>query len=440
MEIAIQAAQFFLSLSILVILHEFGHFLPARWFGMRVEKFYLFFDPYISLLKKKIGDTEYGVGWVPLGGYVKISGMIDESMDKEQMAQPAQPWEFRAKPAWQRLIVMIGGVTVNVILGVLIYWMVLFVYGETILPAKEARYGIMCDSVALDMGLRNGDHILALDGKEVGSFTQIPLDIILNKVKDITVLRGDETLHVAVTKAQIGTLMRSKGFITPRVPFVAARFDDGLPAKAAGFEVGDSLVGINDSMVVYFDAFKTLLQTYKGQTVRVNLYRNGSPMEINIAVPEKGQLGIFPSGDMGRWFQLHEVQYGVVESFPRAMQKAYNTFDGYIKQMSLIFSPEAKGYENVGGFITIGSIFSPVWDWHQFWNITAFLSIVLAFMNILPIPALDGGHVIFLLWEVVTGRKPSDKVLEVAQYIGMLLLLSLLVLANGNDIYKLIFK
>jgi len=234
--------------------------------------------------------------------------------------------------------------------------------------------------------------------------------------------------------------MRSKGFITPRVPFVAARFDDGLPAKAAGFEVGDSLVGINDSMVVYFDAFKTLLQTYKGQTVRVNLYRNGSPMEINITVPEKGQLGIFPSGDMGRWFQLQEVQYGVVASFPRAMQKAYNTFDGYIKQMSLIFSPEAKGYENVGGFITIGSIFSPVWDWHQFWNITAFLSIVLAFMNILPIPALDGGHVIFLLWEVVTGRKPSDKVLEVAQYIGMLLLLSLLVLANGNDIYKLIFK
>ena len=440
MEIAIQAAQFFLSLSILVILHELGHFLPARLFGMRVEKFYLFFDPWVSLIKKRIGHTEYGVGWVPLGGYVKISGMIDESMDKEQMAQPAQPWEFRAKPAWQRLIVMIGGVTVNVILGVLIYWMVLFVYGETILPAKEARHGIMCDSVALDMGLRNGDHILALDGKEVGSFTQIPLDIILNKVKDISVLRESDTVHIPLTEAQIGTLMRSKGFITPRMPFIAAKFDKALPAEKAGFLIGDSIVGINDSMVVYFDAFKTLLQNYRGQTVTVNLYRDGNPMAISISVSEKGQLGIFPSGDMSRWYRLEEAHYSIGASLPRAMEKAYATFNGYIKQMGLIFSSEAKGYENVGGFLTIGSIFSPVWDWHQFWNITAFLSIVLAFMNILPIPALDGGHVIFLLWEVVTGRKPSDKVLEVAQYIGMVLLLSLLVLANGNDLYRLIFK
>ena len=429
-----------LSLSFLVILHEFGHFLPARLFGMRVEKFYLFFDPYFSLFKKKVGDTEYGVGWLPLGGYVKISGMIDESMDKEQMAQPAQQWEFRSKPAWQRLIVMIGGVTVNVILGVLIYWMVLFTYGETILPAQNARFGIMVDSLGQNLGLQNGDMILALDGEPAANFSKIPADIILNQTKTISVLRNGAKVDVTLPPNAIQGLMRAKNFIGIRIPFVIDRFGPGSVAQEAGLQQGDSIVGLNGTELIYFDAIKAQLQTLKGQPATVQAYRNGQPLEISLTVPESGLLGVYPVGDLSRWFVLNEVSYGFFESFPKGMAKAYATFEGYLKQMKLIFSPEVKGYEGIGGFITIGSIFSTTWDWHHFWNITAFLSIILAFMNILPIPALDGGHVIFLMWEIVTGRKPHEKVLEVAQYIGMALLLSLLLFANGNDIFRLIFK
>lgn len=440
MEILIQASQFFLSLSILIVLHEFGHFIAARSFGMRVESFYLFFNPYFSLFKKKIGDTVYGIGWVPLGGYVKIAGMIDESMDKEQMAKPAEPWEFRSKPAWQRLIVMIGGVTVNVILAALIYWMVLFVYGETYLPTKNVKYGIMCDSLALEMGLQNGDKIISLDGNEVENFSKVPMEIILNEVKTIQVDRNGEMVDVQIPEGMMSELIKSPGLISVRIPFYIEKFAPASVAEEAGFAKGDQIVGLNDSSIMYFDAFKTALQEFKGQEVNVNVLREGEAKTIAVSVPEDGLLGVYPKGDLSEFFELEEIKYGFFESFPKGIEKAGQTLVNYVKQLKLLFSPSNKGYESLGGFLTIGSIFTTTWDWHHFWNITAFLSILLAVMNILPIPALDGGHVMFLLYEMITGRPANEKVLEVAQYIGMILLFSLLLFANGNDIYKHFFK
>lgn len=440
MEILIQASQFFLSLSILIVLHEFGHFLPAKLFGMRVEKFYLFFDWPYSLLKKKIGDTQYGVGMIPLGGYVKIAGMIDESMDKEQMKKEPEDWEFRSKPAWQRLIVMVGGVTVNVILAALIYWMVLFAYGESYLPTKNVKYGIAVDSLAQEIGLRAGDKILTLDGNEVENFSKVAMELILNEVKTISVERDGKVVDVNVPPELMSELIKSPGLISVRIPFHVDGFSKNSVAKGAGIEKGDIIVGLNDSTILYFDAFKTALQEFKGQEVAVNVTRNGEPMSFSLTVPEEGLIGVAPNGNLREFFELEEIKYGFFESFPKGIEKAGQTLVNYVKQLKLLFSPKNKGYESLGGFLTIGSIFSTSWDWHHFWNITAFLSILLAVMNILPIPALDGGHVVFLLWEMLTGRQPNEKVLEVAQVIGMVLLLALLLIANGNDIYKVFFK
>jgi len=440
MEILIQASQFFLSLSILIVLHEFGHFAAAKSFGMRVESFYLFFNPYFSLFKKKIGDTVYGIGWLPLGGYVKIAGMIDESMDKEQMKKPAEDWEFRSKPAWQRLIVMIGGVTVNVILAALIYWMVLFVYGESYLPTKNVTYGIMVDSLGQEIGLQNGDKIITLDGREVENFSKVPMEIILNEVQTIQVERGGQMVDVAIPQDKMSELMQAPGLISVRIPFHVGGFSKGSIGKEAGLEKGDIIVGLNDSSIIFFDAFKTALQAFKGQEVSVNILRNDERMSIAVTVPEEGLLGVAPNGNLTEFFELEEIKYGFFESFPKGIEKAGTTLVNYVKQLKLLFSPKNKGYESLGGFLTIGSIFSTSWDWHHFWNITAFLSILLAVMNILPIPALDGGHVMFLLYEMITGRQPHEKVMEVAQVIGMVLLFSLLLYANGNDIYKTFFK
>lgn len=440
MDILIQASQFFLSLSILIILHEFGHFITAKGFGMRVESFYLFFNPYFSLFKKKIGDTVYGLGWLPLGGYVKIAGMIDESMDKEQMAKEPEEWEFRSKPAWQRLIVMLGGVTVNVILAALIYWMVLFVYGESYLPTQNVKYGIMCDSLALEMGLRNGDKILTLDGREVEKFSNVPMEIILNDVKTIQIERNGQNMEVTIPDGMMSRLIKSPGLISVRIPFYVGKFTKGSVAKDAGFEKGDQIVGLNDSSLIYFDAFKGAIQSYKNEEVQVDIIRNDEPMTLAITVPETGLLGIYPKGDLSEFFELKEIKYGFFESFPKGIEKAGATLVNYVKQLKLLFSPKNKGYESLGGFLTIGSIFSTSWDWHHFWNITAFLSILLAVMNVLPIPALDGGHVMFLLYEMVSGKPPHDKVLEGAQYVGMFLLFGLLLYANGNDIYKIFIK
>lgn len=437
MEILIKAGQFFLSLSILVILHELGHFLFAKLFKTRVEKFYLFFNPWFSLFKIRRGETEYGVGWLPLGGYVKISGMIDESMDKEQLKQPPQPYEFRSKPAWQRLLIMIGGVLVNVILALFIYSAVLYTWGEDYLPTKSLKYGVSCDSLATELGFRNGDKILYVGGKEIENFQQIAHDILLNENRDVTVLRGTDTLNIKIAEDYVAKLVKSPIIFFPRIPFVVDDVKSGEPAEKAGFIKGDRLLALNGQPAQFFDEFKSEMQRSKGKTVKVTVERNGNPIDLNVDVPETGIIGVYPVADLGKFFELSHREYSFFHSIPAGVKKGFATISSYLKQLKLIFSPKTKAYESVGGFITIGKIFPSTWDWQAFWSLTAFLSIILAIMNILPIPALDGGHVMFLLYEIITGRKPGDKFLEYAQLVGMAILLALLLYANINDIVKL---
>lgn len=437
MEILIKAGQFFLSLSILVILHELGHFLFAKFFKARVEKFYLFFNPWFSLFKFKRGETEYGIGWLPLGGYVKISGMIDESMDKEQLKQPPQSYEFRSKPAWQRLLIMIGGVLVNVLLALFIYSAVLYTWGEDYLPTKNLKYGVTCDSLALELGFRNGDKILYVGGKEVENFQQIAHDILLNENRDVTVQRGTDTLNIKIADDYVAKLVKSPILFYPRIPFIVDDVKAGEPAEKAGFAKGDKLLALNGQSAQFFDEFKSEMQRSKGNTVKVTVERNGNPIDLYVAVPETGIVGVYPVADLAEFFELRHKEYSLLKSIPAGVKKGFSTISSYLKQLKLIFSPKTKAYESVGGFITIGKIFPSTWDWQAFWSLTAFLSIILAIMNILPIPALDGGHVMFLLYEIITGRKPGDKFLEYAQLVGMAILLALLLYANINDIVKL---
>jgi regulator of sigma E protease len=437
MEILVKAAQLLLSLSILVILHELGHFVFAKLFKTRVEKFYLFFDPWFSLFKYKKGDTEYGIGWIPLGGYVKISGMIDESMDIEQMKQPAQPYEFRAKPSYQRLLIMLGGVTVNFILALFIYASILYVWGEEYLPTKNVKYGIMCDSLALNMGLKNGDKIISVDKKEVENFAHITQNILLNSAKTIEVLRNDSVVSVNIPESLIPALIKTPYFITPRFPFFADDFMKDSPAKAAGIKKGDKIVKINSDSIVFFDQCKAILARNKNQPVLVEVLRDGKIKAVTVKVNENGLLGIRPKGDLAEFFELKEIKYSFLASIPAGINRGFSTISNYLKQFKLIFNRKTKAYESLGGFITIGRIFPGVWDWQSFWSLTAFLSIILAVMNLLPIPGLDGGHVLFLLYEMVTGRRPSDKFLEYAQIVGMIFIFALLIYANGNDIVKL---
>lgn len=426
-----------MSLSILVILHELGHFVFAKLFKTRVEKFYLFFNPWFSIFKFKRGETEYGIGWLPLGGYVKISGMIDESMDKEQLKQPPQPYEFRSKTAWQRLLIMVGGVLVNVILALFIYSAVLYTWGEDYLPTKNLTYGVSCDSLAMDLGFRNGDKILLVGGKEIENFQQIAHDILLNENREVTVLRGTDTIKINIPDDYVPTLVKNPIIFFPRIPFIVDDVKTGEAAEKAGFLKGDRLIALNGQPAFYFDEFKSAMQQNKGQLVHVTLERNGNPVEIAVNVPETGIVGVYPVSDLGKFFELKHSDYTLLKSIPAGVRKGFSTISSYLKQLKLIFSPKTKAYESVGGFITIGKIFPSSWDWQAFWSLTAFLSIILAVMNILPIPALDGGHVMFLLYEIITGRKPGDKFLEYAQLVGMAILLALLLYANINDIVKL---
>ncbi len=438
MVILIKVAQLLLSLSILVIFHEFGHFLAARIFKTRVEKFYLFFDPWFSLFKFKKGDTEYGVGWLPLGGYVKISGMIDESMDKEAMKLPPQPYEFRAKPSWQRLIIMLGGVTVNVILAIGIYVVMLSWWGEQYLPNSEVKYGITVDTLGQQLGLRNGDKILTLDNKPIEDFFRIPATIILENVKTIQVERDNQPFEVVIPRQLISEVVKHKSpdFISVRIPFEAADFAPGSPAKSAGMQVGDKIIGINGQVTPYFDEFKAAVQKHKSEQVDVKVLRGADTVAMAIKVSDRGLIGVAPKLPTA-YFTFKEYHYNILQAIPAGTVKAYEKTADYLKSLKLLFNPEVKAYESVGGFITIGSIFPSVWDWESFWSLTAFLSLMLAVLNILPIPALDGGHVMFLLYEIITGRKPSDKFMEYAQITGMILLFALLIFANGNDIVKL---
>jgi regulator of sigma E protease len=444
MTILIKILQFVMSLSFLVIIHEMGHFVMAKLFKTRVEKFYLFFDPWFSLFKYKRGETEYGIGWLPLGGYVKISGMIDESMDKEQMKLPPQPYEFRSKTSWQRLLIMTGGVIFNFISAMLIYIVVLYAWGETYLPTANVKYGIVTDSVGYAIGLRNGDRILTVDNLQVENFLHITPDIVLNDRKTIQVERGGQVVNIDVPKEFVPKMLKGKGQIEPRTPFgpfVVESFAKESLGKEAGVALGDELIGLDNKKFKFFDEFKTYLFENKDHPIVLNLLHKGDTIKTKVTPTSEGLLGINRSGVfLDKIFEFKTVKYGFLQSVPAGISKGFKTIGDYLKQFKLLFARHSKAYESLGGFITIGNIFPGVWDWNAFWNLTAFLSIILAVMNILPIPALDGGHVMFLLFEVITGRKPSDKFLEYAQIVGMVILLALLVFANGNDIYRWLKK
>ncbi len=431
MDILIKAAQLLLSLSILVILHELGHFIPAKLFKTRVEKFYLFFDPWFSLVKKKVGETEYGVGWLPLGGYVKISGMIDESMDTEQMSKEPEPWEFRAKPAWQRLIIMLGGVTVNVILAFFIYVFTFVVWGDQYLPTQNTTYGVYCDSLGLVAGFENGDKIISLDGKNVKRFREVVPEIVLNDVKTVRVEREGAFVDVSLSDEVKTAMLGKKSLFELGLPFVIEGFGKNSAIEAVGAQKGDQIISINNQDMRFAqDVFK-YVPTLKGDSASIVVDRGGEALTLDVYLPE-GVMGA-QARNPKNLFVFKKAEHTFLSAIPASLGKTKTTLNNYLKQFKLI----KKSPDSVGGFITIGNIFPAVWDWQRFWELTAFLSIMLAVLNVLPIPALDGGHVVFLLYEVVTGRKPHEKVLEYAQITGMILLFALLIYANGNDIIRL---
>ncbi len=443
--VGLQAGQLLLALSILVILHEFGHYITARWFKCRVEKFFLFFDPWFSLVKKKIGDTVYGIGWLPLGGYVKISGMIDESMDKEAMKQPPKEWEFRSKPAWQRLIVMLGGVIMNILTAFVIYAFILMIWGDKKIPSSSMKYGIhVQDSTMYNkVGLRNGDVILSIDGEEITDFERMKRKGLLGS--SMEVMRDGKQLSLEIPSNLIGQLVENRkksngGFIEPRKPAIVFYVEDTSRVYKAGLRKNDRIVGIDSARFEFFDELQNQLQENRNKEVMLTVQREGRNINFPVQVSEEGKLGFAPYGidyqqmDSLGWVKLNVTKYGFLAAFPAGVKKAGAELQFYIDQFKKIINPKTEGYKAVGGFKAMGSIFPKHgWDWEAFWRITAFLSIVLAFMNLLPIPALDGGHVMFTLWEMITGRKPNEKFLEYAQIVGMILLFGLMLYANGND-------
>ena len=445
MEIVIKLSQFLLSLSILIILHELGHFIPAKLFKTRVEKFYLFFDIKYSLLKKKIGETEYGIGWLPLGGYVKISGMIDESMDKQQMALPPQPWEFRSKPTWQRLIIMLGGVTVNFILAFIIYIGMTYVYGDFYIKNENIKDGIwVTNPVVEKAGLQTGDKLVAIDGKKVVRFVPALSGEVLTS-KKITVNRNGQEQTITLPDNFIGNFIDAdkKSVIGLRMPFVVGALADDSPNKGQ-LKAKDILISIEGKPFRYIDEVTTFLEANKGKKFAAVVLRKEKETPVAISVNEKGKLGVglgaLKEDNLEKlgYYKFSKESYGFFESVPIGIQKGFDQLAGYWKQLKAIFNPNTGAYKGVGGFAAIYNVFPDSWSWEVFWSITALLSIMLGVMNLLPIPALDGGHVMFLLYEMISGRKPSDKFLEKAQMVGFVLLISLLLFANGNDIYKAI--
>ena len=433
----IKAIQLLMSLSLLIILHELGHFIPARIFKTRVEKFFLFFDVKFALFKKKIGDTTYGIGWLPLGGYVKISGMIDESMDTEQMKQPAQEWEFRAKPAWQRLIIMLGGVTVNLILGFLIYMMILFVWGKNTLTTEELPLGFQPSPIAQEIGFEEGDQLVSIDGEILDNVMDINRQLFLRPLEKITVKRASGAIKVINIPESIGMKMFETGEMRPFTPLFPALIDSvtpNSPADISGLQYNDRLVSVNDISIVHWGDFQELMKEKKQLTLSVVIERDQMMQSLEINTPE-GILGVSPRGDSVKYTN---EKLSLDESIIQGFDYGYWTLYDYVSQFQYMFTK--KGASQLGGFGAIGNMFPGTWNWKGFWSSTALISIILAFMNILPIPALDGGHVMFLAYEILTGRKPNDKFMEYAQMFGFFLLLTLVLYANGNDLYRLLFN
>ncbi len=433
----VKAIQLLMSLSLLIVLHELGHFIPARIFKTRVEKFFLFFDVKFALFKKKIGETTYGIGWLPLGGYVKISGMIDESMDKEQMLQPPKPWEFRSKPAWQRLIIMLGGVTVNLILGFLIYMMILFVWGKYTLASEELPLGMEPSPVVAQLGFETGDQILTVDGKELENVMEINKYFLLRDVSTVTIRRknGDKTtLNIP---ENIGSQMFESGEMFPFTPVIPAVIDSVIPntpAYLAGLRPKDKILNIGETSITNWSDFKNIMAE-TSSSFQLVYERNRSIDTLAITTASDGTIGVYPKVDAFS-FKLETLTLG--ESIVEGFDYGYWTLRDYVSQFKYIFT--SKGASQLGGFGAIGNMFPGKWNWKGFWSSTALISIILAFMNILPIPALDGGHVMFLCYEIVTGRKPNDKFMEYAQMFGFLLLMALVLYANGNDLYRALFS
>ena len=435
--VGIKAAQLILSLSILVVLHEFGHYITARWFKCRVEKFYLFFDPWFSLVKKKVGDTEYGIGWVPLGGYVKISGMIDESMDKAQMAEPPKPYEFRSKPAWQRLIIMLAGIIVNVLLGFFIYSMMLWTWGDAYRATDSLEYGIVADSLAKEVGLQTGDKILTLDGKKVDHFEDIPLKILLDNIKTIQVERNGSPVDITLPSNLTSEIINNhKHFIgAGDFRYKALPLDSVIATSAAGkagLKKGDLIIGIADQATTFWDEITTKIKTSKGQSLNLTVLRGADTLQLPVTVPVDGILGIYSQVP-----PPSVVHYSFLEAFPAGVAKGCRMLGSYVKQLKILFGGKVNLSEGMSGPVGIANLFPAAWDWQAFWSLTAFLSMILAIMNLLPIPALDGGHALFCIYEMITGRKPGEKFMEYAQTVGMIIILALMVFAFGNDIFRL---
>jgi regulator of sigma E protease len=447
--VGVKVLQFILSFSILVVLHELGHFLPARWFKCRVEKFYLFFNPWFSLFKRKIGETEYGLGWIPFGGYVKISGMIDESMDKQQMALPPQPYEFRSKPAWQRLIIMLGGVTVNVLLAFVIFIMIMWVWGENYIPVSKMKYGLYVDSLGKKIGLQDGDNIIAVAGKPVEKYGSVGSEMIMNEAKSITVLRNGQQMELTVPPGTIGQLNRNRlgGLATIRYPQVIDTFATWAIYKSSEhFHRGDTVIAINNHPIHFITdqldpAFRAELR--KNMVANYTVVRNAHDT-LTVSL----ERNVKHDSIFGTQYQTPDtllgythIDYSLGHAIPAGIHKAMETLGNYIRNLKLLFtSKEVKAQDSLGSVISIAGIFPSIWDWESFWMLTGIFSILLAFMNVLPIPALDGGHALFTLVEMISGRKPSDKFIEYAQMVGMILLFSLMAYALGLDIFHLFGK
>ena len=450
----IKALQLILSLSILIVLHELGHFIPAKLFKTRVEKFFLFFDVKFALFKKKIGGTVYGIGWLPLGGYVKISGMIDESMDKEQMAQPPKPWEFRSKPAWQRLIIMVGGVTVNIVLGFVIYMMVMYTWGSGYIEADDMPNGFAVADTFKEYGFEDGDKVLAVNGEPLKNSLEINKYLFLRDVNSITTLHQNGQTETIAIPEDIGSTMFEQGVLQPFVPIEYPVLDTvvaGSPADLAGLQKGDKIIAVNDIEIGYWHDVTREIEEAENESLRLIIKRDGQfgsiEMEpedeelgqamrrtVEVTPDEEGKIGF----DRVREINVQYEKYSLAESVSKGFDLAYWTLHDYVAQFKYVFTK--KGATQVGGFGAIGGLFPEAWDWQQFWMTTAFISIILAFMNILPIPALDGGHVVFLLYEIITGRKPNEKFMEYAQLVGFVILIVLVLFANGNDIYRWLFE
>ena len=437
----VMAGQLMLSLSILIVLHEMGHFFPARWFNTRVEKFYLFFNPWFSLFKIKRGETEYGIGWLPLGGYVKISGMIDESFDKEQMNQPPKPYEFRSKPAWQRLIIMLGGVTVNFILGFLLYGMVLWVWGEEYLPSENAKYGIFADSLGVELGFQDGDKVISVGEVPFDKFNDriIIKEVAINNADRVDIVRDGREMSLKIDAKYVDILTRhenkNKRLFYPRIPFFVELIAKDSPAEKAGILKGDKIIAFDSIPTPFFNDFLTLATNNKSKDIVVTVERNGAEKKIPVTISKEGKIGVSPRS-AGLILGTDTIEYSLFEAIPAGFVNGWIFLTDQIKAFGQIFSGKIKAKESLGGFGTIGSMFGNVWYWDHFWQMTAILSLILAFMNLLPIPALDGGYVMFLLFESITGIKPSDRVIEIANLIGFVLIISLVLYANGLDVFR----